>query len=93
MNKKENQRKARITAILLAGLTVLSILCLVFAYVQRMDADRTRELAERCYEQLQGAELRAQQNQAEAEKQRAIAIRQTEVALTRLQECISSKGK
>lgn len=93
MSEKESQRRARITAISLAGLTVFSILCLVFAYVQRMDADRTRELAERCYEQLQGAELRAQQNQAEAERQRAIANQQMAAALTRLQECVDSKGK
>lgn len=91
MNAKESQRKARITAITLAGLTVFSILCLVFAYIQRMDADRTRELAARCYEQLQSAELLAQQSQAEAERQRAIAEHQTVMAMSALEECKNKK--
>jgi ABC-type oligopeptide transport system ATPase subunit len=71
--QKRQLRRARITAIVLGGATIVSILFLVFGYTQRLEALQQKEYAE---EQKEVAE----QKSLEAEKARELAENKTKEA-------------
>lgn len=91
MSEKESQRKARITAVALTGLTVFSILCLVFAYTQRLEAQHLKELSIRCHEELLRVEKVATQSKDAADQQRRMAIEFAHKANQALEDCKNRK--
>ena len=91
MVEKESQQKVKVRTITWVGLIIFSLACLVFAYLQRMNADRMGALAEGYHEQWQLAESQAQKNAEEALMQRAMAEQQMVMAKSALEECDKSK--
>ncbi len=74
LQQKRALRRARITALILATATVISIGFLLFAFAQQAEAEAQRDLAKL-------NELKAIENAKEAEKQTEIAKNQTDIAL------------
>lgn len=79
LEQKRKLKRVRITALILASATVLSLIALVFAVLQKSEADRQRTLAEDNAKKAQEQTVRAEKNFKEAEAQRKIAeVRQLE---------------
>jgi hypothetical protein len=95
-NSLENQnptknRITRVRAFVLASLTIFSLACVAFAYTQRMEAQRLKDLSIRCHEELLRVEKMAAQARDEAEQQKQIAVKQAYMAIEALENC--KKGK
>jgi hypothetical protein len=73
LSKNERRAKLRI-ALLLTASTLVSLLLLVYAFMQKKEADLQRENAIK-------AEMLAKQNMMEADRQRALAIAMEEEAM------------
>jgi energy-coupling factor transporter ATP-binding protein EcfA2 len=92
LEQKRKLQRARRTALVLATATVISIMFLIFAFVQKLDADRQRDLAVKLQKQAEEAKLQAQASEKravlakeDADKQRKEAERQkVEADLQRL---------
>ena len=90
---KEEKRKKIMTSIVLTGATVISVLFLTYAFIQKLEADKQREFAIM-------AKMEADQQRAEAEKmrltaeyQRREAEQQRALALEALAACEKRKRK
>lgn len=83
LEQKRKLQRARITALVLASATVISLIFLVFAFVQKTEADHQRDLADqqRVLAEENAAEAKKQQRNAEVQRAAAItAQKQAEVA-------------
>jgi WD40 repeat protein len=80
LEAKRKLRNARITAIVLGTATVISLMFLVYALVQRTQAVKAREAAVANEQKALVAEAEAKKNELEAKKQAEIARQQTEIA-------------
>lgn len=88
---KEEIKRARRIAIVLAASTVVSILFLVFAFVQKTEADKLQELTLELRVELLEVKEQAEQAQQEAEMQRAFAFKAQLDAQQALEECNKNK--
>lgn len=73
--QKRQLRRARITAIILGGATIVSILFLVFGYTQRLEALQQKEYADQ-------QRVVAEQKSKEAEESRDLALQREKEATT-----------
>lgn len=85
--EEKQQRKARVTLFMLVGMGVFSILMLVLANIQNVEAKKQRELAIDLKEQLVEMEKIANQHQKEAMVQRTIAEERERMAQKALEDC------
>ncbi|GEM_PF-2368119 len=90
---KEEKRKQLTTAIVLALATLLSVIFLLYAFIQKLEADKQTALAiemrmeaEKQREEAERQRLMAEYQKMEAEKQRVLA-------LEALANCEKSKRK
>lgn len=90
---KQQLKRARRTALVLASVIVFSLLTLVYAYIQKKEADKARSHAEVIMMQLKQTEQEAIQAKEEAEKQRMMAIAAQHHALEALEACQQHKRK
>lgn len=88
---KEQIKRARRVALVLATSTVISVLCLAFAFIQKTEADRL-------YARLMGSQARAiealqiaEKSREEAAQQRAVAEQSQLEAVRALEECAKNK--
>ncbi|HEU5147926.1 MAG TPA: High-affnity carbon uptake protein Hat/HatR [Chryseosolibacter sp.] len=92
LEQKRKLKRARITALILASATVVSLIFLVFAFIQKSEADKQRDIA---LEQTKLAESRkelAEKNFQLAEEQRKVAEdKQREAEEARLREAEQRK--
>jgi hypothetical protein len=79
--------------ILLIVTTILALMCFAFGYVQKLEADRQRELAIILKTQAEQAELKAVQQQELAEAARAEAEKQRILAMEAISACEKNKKK
>jgi hypothetical protein len=99
--EEQHKKKGRMTAVLLALATIISICSLVFAYTQRLEAQRMKDLSLRCHDQLIIAQSEAYQQQkiaeaikGQAELQRLESVRNLKLALLEAKKCKQNqKGK
>jgi hypothetical protein len=89
---KIHLKRARITAALWGSATIISLIFLIFAFIQKAETEKQRakvaELYHEMKEMKQQAELQIKHSQeamAEADKQRALAVANEKLAL----ECMS----
>lgn len=78
---KEEKRKKVMTSIILTLSTIISILFLIYAFMQKLEADMQRKAAEEArieaeHQRTEAEKMRltAEYAKAEAEKQRALAV-------------------
>jgi WD40 repeat protein/energy-coupling factor transporter ATP-binding protein EcfA2 len=84
LEQKRKLQRVRITALVMAGATVISLIFLVFAFIQKSEADKQRDIAET--EKMKAVELRNQavRSKDEADKAREQAdLRRTEAEAAR----------
>jgi hypothetical protein len=91
MNEKEVQRKARVTALVVAGFTIVSLACLVVAFREHTKAKHLEELSIRCHDELLRVEKVAAQSKDAAEQQRIMAIEYAHRANQALEDCKNRK--
>lgn len=91
MSEKESQRKVRVRIITWVGLIIFSMTCLVFAYIQRMEAQHLKELSIRCHEELLRVEKVAAQTKDAAYQQQKMAIEYAHKANQALEDCKNRK--
>jgi WD40 repeat protein/energy-coupling factor transporter ATP-binding protein EcfA2 len=91
LEQKRKLRNARIFAIVLGTATVISLLFLVYALVQRTQAIRQREIAVELQKKAEENEKKAIVAEAEAKKQAEIARQQAEIA--RQQKAIAEENE
>lgn len=87
---KQQLKRARLTALILASVIVFSLLTLIYAFMQKMEADKARADAEVIGVQLKQMETEAMQNRAEAEKQKTMAEEQRMMALVAEQRAMQA---
>lgn len=87
-DKEGNQRR---TYLVWLGLVSISLLSLVFAYVQYREAKHLEELSVRCHEELLRVEKVAAQSKDAAEQQRKMAIEYAHKANQALEDCKNRK--
>lgn len=80
LEQKRKLQRARRTALVLATATVISILFLIFAFVQKLEADDQRKAAEANLIEAKRQEKIAKDAQAIAETQRQVAVKAKEEA-------------
>jgi WD40 repeat protein/energy-coupling factor transporter ATP-binding protein EcfA2 len=73
LEQKRKLQRARRTALVLATATVISILFLIFAFLQKLEADANFELAEQRRIEAEGLKVAAEQARDDAEKQKILA--------------------
>ena len=71
LEQKRKLQRARRTALVLATATIISVLFLIYAFIQKLEADKQREAAVL-------AQVKAEENFNEAEKQRKVALAEKE---------------
>lgn len=86
LEQKRKLQRARTTALVLATATIISILFLIYAFVQKLEADDQRQQAEFNLIESQRQEKLAKEAQAFAELQRAAADKAKNEALAAKQE-------
>lgn len=91
LEAKRKLRNARIFAIVLGTATVISLLFLVYALVQKTQADRAREVALQNEAKAVAATKEAEKQKALAEEQAQIAKQQAEIA--RQQKAIAEENE
>ena len=84
---KEQLKRARRAAVVLAVSTIVSILFFIYAFVQKAEAERLLQATEEAQQQLLQQRSIAEQARQEAEMQRAMAAE----ALVALKECKKEK--
>lgn len=91
---ERQRKKSRTTAVLLTIAAILSILSLIFAYTQRLEAQRMKDLSLRCHEQLIIAQSEAYQQRKiaeamreQAEQQRLESVRNLKLAVLEAKNC------
>jgi len=87
IEQKRKLKRARVTALVLASATVVSLIFLVFAFMQKSEADKQRDLAEsQKVLALENAQL-AEEQRKEADAQRRVAeVKQQEAEEARKAE-------
>ena len=95
---KEEKRKKVITAIVLAVSTLISVLFLIFAFMQKMEADKLKEEAVAAQVKVIEVQKMAEAARKEADLQRMIAeknmataMEQKALAAKALEDCKKSK--
>jgi uncharacterized membrane protein len=81
--EKQQLRRARITAVVLASATVVSLVSLVFAFIKKTEAEKQ-------WNYFKGLEVEIQEFKLEAEQQRVLAEQafiEAQVARDQLSEC------
>lgn len=81
--ERQQLRRARITAIVLASATIVCLVSLVFAFIKKTEADKQ-------WNYFKELEVEMQRFKIEAEQQRGLAEQafiEAEVARDRLKEC------
>ena len=73
LEQKRKLQRARRTALVLATATIISILFLIYAFIQKLEADKQTELAKANLIESQRQEKLAKEAQALAEEQRKVA--------------------
>jgi choline-glycine betaine transporter len=100
LNKKLNQqpqvdpeqlKRSRRIAIVLATATIITILFLIYSFLQKLEADKNFELAEKFRMEAQLAQEEAQMQRALAEATKAESEKQRQLAEQALAECEKSK--
>lgn len=81
LEQKRKLQRARRTALVLATATIISILFLIYAFVQKLEADRQRDLAVVLQKQAEDAKLAAQESEKRAVAAKEDAERQREAAV------------
>ncbi|HET9053269.1 MAG TPA: hypothetical protein VFM90_03800 [Cyclobacteriaceae bacterium] len=71
---KEEVKRARRTAIVLAASTVIAILFFVYAFIKKTEADAQRELALKLQMELQEVKEQAEQEKQKAKMQQMVAM-------------------
>jgi WD40 repeat protein len=92
LQQRKQLRRARVTAIILGTATVISLLFLVFAYTQRLAANKNLEdaITQQKAAEKSAVEAKLAQNRAiEKEKQATLANEKAQNALNRLTQAIS----
>jgi hypothetical protein len=95
---KTQRKKARITAVVLGAATIISLIFLLFAFIQKMEANRARAEADAlrvemesmkkmAYEQMEQAKLFQMKAEEERIKLEKIAMENTRL----LEACAKSK--
>lgn len=88
---REEKRKKIITSVVLAIATLVSVLFLVYAFMQKLEADQLRIEAEQFRMEAERQKTIAEQNEAMAMASRAEAERQRALAEQALEDCRKSK--
>jgi hypothetical protein len=88
---REQLRRSRITAIVLGVASVISISLFVFAQIQRIEANRSHQLAIQLQNELENQKALAEQNRLMAIRNEQIAKANELNAQKALEEC--QKGK
>jgi WD40 repeat protein/energy-coupling factor transporter ATP-binding protein EcfA2 len=81
LQAKRALKRARMTALIMGGATVISIMFLLFAFAQKVAADQQRELAVSAAQEAERQKVLADENAVEANKQRAEADIQKQAAV------------
>lgn len=87
----EAKKRKMVSSILLTLATLLSVLFLVYAFVQKLEADKLRVEVENLYHEAKRQELLAKEAQAMAELQWLAADKAKAEALQALAECEKNK--
>lgn len=74
LEQKRKLQRARRTALVLATATIISILFLIYAFIQKLEADKNFELAEARRVEAEDLRVKAENSFKEAEKQRIAAV-------------------
>lgn len=77
---RDEEKRARMTVILLASLVVISIMFLIYAFIQKSEAQRQTKLVEKLKVELTQAKEEAMQQRKIAEEQLMRALEATELA-------------
>lgn len=91
LEQKRKLKRARITALVLASATVVSLIFLVFAFIQKSEADKQRLLAEDNAALAREQQKIAEQNAEEANAQRRIAEQRREQAEQATREALAAR--
>ena len=86
----EKKRKVR-TAIVLTISTLVSVLFLIYAFVQKLEADKQREIAVKSQLEAEVQRAAAERQREVAEYQRMLAEKSALEAAKALEECRNSK--
>lgn len=90
---KEEKRKNMRTSIVLAMATLISILFLIYAFMQKLEADKQRALAVASMEEANKQRAEAEKMKLTAQYQEMQARKQAEAAEAALVRCEESKKK
>ena len=86
-SKEQEVKRNRVNTLILAGMLVFSLVMLVFAYTQNLEAKRQKDLSIHLKEDLVRMEKAANENQKEAMMQRALAEERERIAQKALNDC------
>lgn len=92
LEQKRKLQRARRTALVLATATVISIMFLIFAFVQKLDADRQRDRAVVLQKQAEDAKLAAQESEKRALLAKEDADRQRLAAEQARKDALAQKA-